>query len=407
MAERLTTIALRQTFERDDPFVFSDPDKITIDRARRVLALREDPGGGFPLDAGLSARTPAFRAPKVRQWIGFAIYHRQHFDGSSPLTGLGLRLHDGTDQFWWNGSAWTKDSAHWNTEAEVVSRISSFPVTTHALGFVINLSTTEETLSPEVVEIRVAAKVRVQSFYEDILIDSLVPLIEENVRPLTDFAETAFPGGDEFDFGAFLSAAETTFDIVDLEAIYDEKLDPKHEVNLLDSYDTKTKKAALSREVNAGTLFISAIYKPPVIVWKPGVDYDVVEKVPCIIVEETISTGSSRAPLGSLDVPNNVEKTILRIESPRRKDFRCDILGYAPGAQDEARLAEALLDFFGRHEIISSAATGDGFRMQLTGEFDHRRPSEDGVDLYSCTAEFVISDVMVYAPNRTSTLPLA
>ncbi len=80
----------------------------------------------YPTDADIKAITWIANPLSAREWLGFQaeIIHVS-VDGE-VVTSAGYRLHDGTDQYWWNGAAWEVNTTDWNTEGEVATNIGSF-----------------------------------------------------------------------------------------------------------------------------------------------------------------------------------------------------------------------------------------------------------------------------------------
>ena len=92
------------------------------------LHLLEDDDGYYPTTTDITAKTWVTNPQTVKQWLGFeaVVYHEKDYDGTE-LTSVNFRLGDGTNEYYWDGAAWSVSTTSWNTEAEIANNISTFP----------------------------------------------------------------------------------------------------------------------------------------------------------------------------------------------------------------------------------------------------------------------------------------
>jgi hypothetical protein len=407
VAERLTTLAFSLLFTKLEflSLVQSNPAKISIDHQGGFATLRLQADETYPTDTDLYLISELVEVPALRGFAGFETFVAHKSIDGIQVTSDGFRLHDGTNQKWWSGTAWVTDATHWNTEQEVADAIQFFPTLSRKFRVVWHARTTNKEVSPELYEIRVAVRARVGSFMEDILLRSLVPALRTGVRPTTDLICAGFEGGTALDFASVLTDSQRNYKVMDLEAVFNESTDRSHSTNLLVSYDPDAKEAVLSPSVPPGaTLFISAVYQPEVVLWGASVDYVEPSKVPALIITSSESPESSQhPPIDALSIRNKGAKRSLVIPSPYRLTIECAMIGLTPGVKDEARLAEAVIAFFQKNPVLRSAATGYEYRLQLLKEFEDMSTGQETNQLRSFQTSFKIHDVLVFAREAYTT----
>ena len=141
---------------------------VRLSEEEHCLELVADINGEYPTDNDLYAKTWVTDPTSLRQWLLFQVdaVHAK-VDGVAQ-SALGFRLGDGTNEHWWNGSAWVVDTAHWNTEAEVSAHIASFPVTSRKLQVIINLKTNNKAYTPKLYRAKVLWDSTIE-FQEDLI----------------------------------------------------------------------------------------------------------------------------------------------------------------------------------------------------------------------------------------------
>lgn len=396
MAEQLDTLIKDFEFieENRSQLVFSDPRLIRLDPKRNVVELKRDEFGKFPTAADINVISPLFQPKGVREWSVFQAFIAHVFDGLVPITADGFRLHDGTDQFFWNGSSWVVNTTSWNTEAEVANNIDAFPVTARKLRVVVNLATTDPDVTPSLSMAKVAWKAKIR-YLEDIIYRTLAPALR-GLRFATDFAfDIPFPGGLQLDLGAVVEEVGIPFNLVDVDSIFNHGTDPDHLTNLLSSFDSSSLKATLTTSIPVGNLvFAQLLVEPEVSIESTSPDFIEVEKTPALVVTDIDAVDSS--PLNQDDhVTNKDTGDAIRVKPPYRFDIRFTMIAIAPGAVDLIRFKEAVAGFMENNPTLRSDALDREYRLWLVDEFSTlTRPNNQG--LHSAQGTFMIKDVLAY-----------
>src|SRR4029077_7931995 len=130
-------------------------------------------------------------------------------------------------------------------EADIANNISTFPATTRTLAVVVKLTTTDTTITPTIQMARIAWTGKVNTF-EDLVYRTLVPLLK-STRIVIDFAiKVPMPGGTQLDILTPVKAANNRFNVVDVEGVFNNNLDPNHYTNLVTAYNSATGIATLN-----------------------------------------------------------------------------------------------------------------------------------------------------------------
>lgn len=345
------------------------------------------------------ARTWVTNPQSVKQWLSFhAVIEHATVGSSTPAgvptkvetTGAGYRLGDGTDEYWWDGGAWAVNTSDFNTEDEIALNIATFPMASQSLQIIVNLTTTNPTVSPRLKEVKILYSTDVE-FLEDIIYRSLVPSLRDNVRPITDFVIKA-PGGTSIDLKNF--PLDTPYNIVDVDSVYDRTNDPKHLIDLLSSYDSGTQIITLSSAITLNDLAtIRLIYEPEVAV-TTSQDYSEIAKVPVIILEG-IKEVDMAPTAQSDDVVRKADGTAVKVPPPDQGDIEMTLKGLTDKGVDDKRLGDAIKAYFANNGRLTSKALDEDYSLWLIDEYDMQTPS-GSADLHTGQLRFRIRDVRFY-----------
>lgn len=344
--------------------------KITFEdrKSRFGLKLVNDgaTGSWYPLDLDIWVRTGTITPGKVVTWLKLEVAAKTPLDlDGVAATSVKGRLHDGTSQYWWNGSGWTvvvSTSTSWNTLQELSDNIGSW---THAgLGIVLNLATTDRTLTPTVSGIKVLYTVRIGSFKEDWVYDTLVAQLASQIRPSTDYILSS-DGGDQ------IATALAGWTIADVNAVWNHTADPDHLVDLLDSFDSTTGVVTLTAPIEAGAkVFISARYVPVVAV-NTSPDFQEQAASPAITItniqlNDLGEAGSADYVMDRFTTP----PTAAILPAPRRYHLDFTIQVDAPLAIDLDRITEEVSAFVHNNQVLVSGATGLKTTLRMVQDFN-------------------------------------
>jgi hypothetical protein len=399
VAELLTTLPHDFEFIADNRAGLTFEGDIRLDpvlnNGAGAVQLEADSNGDYPTVGEHYVVTELYTPRAVRQWLAFQVDIVHQFDGpDTQLTGDGYRLSDGTDHYWWNGSAWAVTTADWSTEAEIAANIGTFPVAARQLQVVARLTTTDAGYTPVLSAVHIAWKGKVEAF-EDIVYRTLVPVLR-SVRSIMDFTiKVPMPGGSSLNVGTALTASGLTADVVDVEAAFNHNLDPDHYTDILSSYNPTTKIATLSTPVPVGQYaFLRLVVKPQVAIVSTSQDYTEVERVPALQVRDIQAVNSQQLSV-DVGITNKATGANLVIPAPYRFNLRFTMIALTPGGVDLMRLLRALVKMVEDNPTITSVATGEQYRFWMTDEFDNTTSPQDN-NLFTMQAMFEIRDVLSF-----------
>lgn len=357
-------------------FTFTESDRagVTLGPNVRLVANGnrlelKDTAGVYPTTAGLYARTRVTNPKSARQWLGFHadVKHAKDEDGD-VVTAVKFRLSDGTNDYWWNGSAWVVNTVNWNTEAEVAASITTFPATSQRLQVVINLSTTDKRYTPQVTAVKVLWSSDVEE-KEDLLYGTLIPLLKAEVRCISDYliALTATSSTvDISDGGPF--KIEAPYNIVGIDAVFNHTDDPNHRTDLLSSFNPATQVITLSSSVAAGKkLWIRFIWQPTV-AFTTSEDFSEGAKVPALLLENVSLENDAEIPQDDA-VINKATGAAVVVPGPVQGDLEVSLLAWTGSGVDHARLSDEVTRFFGKNRHITSSGLDEQYAISLVQRF--------------------------------------
>lgn len=385
-------------------FTFTEADRayVTLGANTRLnpLTHRAQLGtygvGTYPTDPDLYVKTRLANPEAVREWKGFEadVIHRKI--DNAQVTSLGFRLSDGTDEFWWSGSAWEINTTNWNTEAEVSANISMFPITSKKLQIVINLLTTDETVTPELIEVRVLYSALLDSELEDMILRTLVRELKA-IRPVTRFPVKKAATGTTIDLDDFPLDAD--YNVVDVDAAFNHTDDPDHVIDIYQSHTTKADGRVdvitLSASVEAGkTVWLRLLYKPRVIV-QTSRDYIEVEHIPALIIEDARLVDAVQRT-GQDHVGNRSDFSAVVLPNPIQGELEFTLVAIADKVVDGLRLSAAVKRWFGDNPTIRSSGLDEAYSLRLVDEYEHRGTATEE-DLFSWRATFRVERFNVWS----------
>ena len=401
MAEQLRQLIHEFEFaeENRSGVSFSNNVLIWLDGKQHLVKLRQNAATfryTIESDTGgqdIYAISEPFAPGAWRAWIGFeAVIDHDRVGGTEFDTSDGFRLHDGTDQFYWNGSAWVINAVNWNTEAEVATNIAAFTGST--LRVVVNLRTTDPNLTPILKSLKVSWSGKIH-FLEDVVYRSLVPAMRAGCRFLTDY-EFAGSGSVTVDVGAALVATAIPFKVIDVDSAFNHTTDPNHLTNLASSYDAGTRILTLTGAVPANErIFLQLLVEPAIQVRGRSQDFIEVEQTPTLILRQMKPAPGVRLGTPS-HVVDKVGNSAIQLPAPYRNTLRFDMMLVAPGGVDLIRFHEAVVEFFHQSPILRAVGMDRGYDLVLLDE-----PEESTVphrsDARSAKGAFEIRNVLVWS----------
>jgi len=360
---------------------FSDTTKIGVVPGYNAVALKPVNGPGrleFTTGPGVYVRTTPFDPARIVQWLLLQVFTMEPKDHSldpSEVTDVRARVWDGTTEFWFTLGAWTAitdPDADWNTIEEVNDAIPDW-FAGDPLGLVFELSTIDPTRTPTLLAFRLLYSVDLVSHLDDWIYGALVEGMKDSVRPRSDVILVS-DGTASIDFGAVVVGFESSFDVVDVDAVWNEDTDPVHRTDLLASYDTGTQTITLTAPPAAGDrLLIRFVFRPMVAV-TTSQDYDELDRSPSILFDRITleDLGEAPTPDAILNVFTDPPAGVT-LPAPRRANLVVSLLLTAPLAVDLHRLAEAVTQYLQERRVITSPTTGDRATLRIMETFDDQR----------------------------------
>ena len=341
---------------------FSDSTKIRLNPAENRIELKEVTGG-YSTDDDIYAISPETNPNAVRAWVAFQVDvdTPEYADGTTP-TSVGYRLHDGTDHYYWNGSAWVVNTTDWNTEAEVASNIEEYDSSSHSLRVVVNLKTTDSDYTPTVSAVKLAYGARLSSIIADAFYNTLVPRLAAAARPEMRLTTKA-GGGMKVDINRPLQYSGMDVELDDVFAIYNNDDDQGHETNLLSSYSSAEKEATLTGTVSSGkNLVIYATCEVTVAAFMTHPEYHEAEKSPSISITN-VDVRRSAHMTRPFWVTNKADGTIVVFPAPKQDTVAFDMVLLSHGGVAIQDLREEVDHFFRENPVLTLWGTGDEVRL--------------------------------------------
>ena len=232
----------------------------------------------------VTVRLPEWSPQAVKGWGGF-----EEVSSKPTGTAINWRVSNGTDDYWWTGAAWavvTPLATEWNTEIEISANIGTFPHIQKTIHFIARLETTDRWKTPVLLGTRLLVTASFD-WFEDLILDSLKPRIEEDFTFLMDWSGVLQSATDRFNVKTdYEFTPEENLNIVGIESVYNDDTDPGYETDLLSSFDTNTGLAILTGLQASGTrLFFRLNVAPVVAINFTNSDYDEVGSTPAVIID--------------------------------------------------------------------------------------------------------------------------
>jgi hypothetical protein len=357
-------------FNPYNELTFSDSSLIRLNPANYNIQLKKDEDGYYSTDSDIYVRTWVTNPKSLRRLDMLQVMCTRDSEFS-----VNVRLHNGTDDYYWDGAQWSVAGAgNWNTEAEINANIQTFDVLPdREFAVVLNLVTTNNEKTPSVFEVRVLMQVRID-YIEDIVYRSLIPLFQTGFRPLANWPIPAvLSDTTTIDLNDY--QLDEGFDIVDIDAVFDFSDDPNLLYNIFSSYDENTKIITLSQTIPTGNVPFLLVRYVPLIAYTTNQDYAEdgsleVAKLPAIVIHRIEIPLSSRYPLMSKEgVVDKGTGAAVEIDSPIRADIEFIIHVFANRGVDQMRMTSKMYEFFENNKFLTSVGLDEKYPIQIVKEF--------------------------------------
>lgn len=404
-----------ESIRRD--IVFSDSDKIRLNTEVATdpkIMLKADVNDQFSTDGDIYVKTPLSQPNRVQQWLKFeAIKYIP--DG----TDIKYRLYTNAGEFYWNSGLSQWESAglsDWNTEQEINDNLDQFPVGDRSLGFIINLSTTDPDLTPEIYEIKFLGLFDID-FLEDLIYDSVIRKINTEFRSTSDLVFLA-TGSNSFDISTVLE--NKGYNITGIRKAFDLTADPDKLDDIFDSYvlgpvnqDGFTNQPGVitfKSAIPQGNLVrVTFEYLPEVMVIT-NQDFYEVPTYPSIVFEsirtmerEGFIVPGKRKVISDFirDIPN---KSAVAQINPRQEAVRFDAAIFTDRSVDQARLIDDFSNFIEGLESVKSWGLDQEYDLVVNQPFDTSRNkaskesggADDRTDTHTAETSFEVLGVLFF-----------
>lgn len=390
-----------QGFDPRADLVLSDEDKIRLDPSDYCVKLKVQSNFRFPTGADLSARSRTYRPEAVRRLLSLQLNVIHVFDEDGiALTSVRLRIYDGTNDRFWNGSTWAVAGAgDWNTEDEVNQHLASFDVSSKQFAVVLNLVTTDDRYTPLVSSVFVLWEGEVD-WSQDIVLDSLTQTLQDELEYASD---TVFPpleaNSSSIDLDDYTDESDLV--VANVEEVYDHDADPNHTTDILDSYDSGTRVVTLTTAIPMGNRPYFRFRIRASVAWDTHQDFSEVRKLPQVILGDAEAETSVLYPFGcSSGVVRKDTVSAVKLPAPYRTTYQIVAEVLTDRSRDQLRLLDALTSLLTNGPsgevgpFLRSRATDRRYRIWLTDEFRAVTPvASDLADVRVFRAEFRVVDV--------------
>jgi len=324
-------------------------------------------GGPWPTDTELKAKTWLTNPKSVKQWLSFESVHTEP-EGTS----IGFRLStDGVDELFFDGGTWrTAVAGEWNTEAEVANSIATLPVTSQSLQVVVNLATTDTSVTPILKKLKVLFDSDIEEL-EDILVRSLVSSIREKVRPIAELGIQS-DGTVSVPF-----QPKTKYENTEIDSVYNLTTDPNRLADLFVSEAGGI--ITLSSAPTLNDVILVRFTYEPVVNIAQGQDFVELSKVPAVILDDIRSFASKKIAKGE-SVLNKSTNSAWQLDEGEQRSLEIMIRLVTGKELDLKRLTDAVNEYFEQTELLRLKATDEDVRMVVATSFnDGNFPNQVGV----------------------------
>lgn len=329
----------------------------------------------YPTAPDLFARTRVTTPNACRKWRGFFVVSRNaKGPGNALLTDIRFRLNDGVSDRYWNAgaNAWVVAAPNnWNTEQEVADNIERWP--SQSLQVVINLSTTRSDVTPYVQEVRLAYDTDLV-FMEDYVVRSFIEDLRSNLRPRSVY-QVRSTGQTTID----LNKLQTPYDIVSIDAVFNETVDSIHFAPLPGvSFDANTKLLSIPAQPAGDMITVNFLWRPDVVLRKSQ-DFTEIAKIPVIVVDGT-DLLNERTVRPRPYVINKATGAGWGFEEGFQADIRLPLLYLTSSARDLHGLSEELARYFANTNLLRVRGQDESYPYRVSPAFsDTSVPTQNEV----------------------------
>lgn len=328
------------------------------------LELTPIGGGSYPTTLDLFARTRLTTPEAVRKWTGFFVILNNVKISGNVVTDVRFKISDGISDYYWNtgANAWVVAAPNnWNTEQEVADNIDKW--LNQSIQILINLSTQNESVTPYVNEVRLLYETDLV-FLEDYVVRSFKEDLLENVRPISVIAFDS-SGETQKD----LSVIKTPYDIVGIDAIYNNTADEKHFSPLSGvTFNSTTKTVFFPTQPSGNRIEIRFIWSPYVVLTQSQ-DYTEVRKIPVVVFDD-VSIENESVIRNRPYVINKGTGNGFVFEEGFQADIRIPLRIITSSRRDLDILSDELKRYFANTTFLRSRGQDENYTYRVSETFN-------------------------------------
>lgn len=352
-----------------------------------------------------TVRTRVFNPQAVKQFTGFGATKTLpgplNDPSSTTPTSITWRVSDGTTDRYWDGGAWSPatDLAHYNTEADVNTNLSTFPVTARTIQFIARLATTDKEVTPTLRDLAFGMQLGEYDEMEDLIARTFIPYIRGRTQFAKDYIIENTSGAPQTVF-SFAQAAsgppEARLTLVGADAAFNHTSDAVHDTDILASFSTVTFDLTLTTPIPAGEkVFVRLQVEPPVIFAAGDQDYIEVARAPAVVIETMTVTGNPVSARRTVTREADGEADVL--QDPYSVNVELGIVLLAEKGRSLFRLMDRGIKSANESSLLTSTALDEDFRVRTIGEGTFRmRPNLS--DSRSTSMSMIIEDFLLWRP---------
>lgn len=356
-----------------------------------------NPYDRYPVNEWAIIAHPATRIDALKEILrGSVVYSTP--DG----TDIEVRLSDGTDDRYWDGSAWAVAGvSDWNTVSVLETNLSAW--TSQLIGFSARLRSTAGKVTPVLFGFDLHIRIEFEpssdvdsiggSWVEDALLRGFCQSLKDDVEVyrVDEFAAPDGGGGefDELDYSE--GVGRTTVPVEEVLAVYNLDTDPHRRSALSGTWDAGAKTYGLDAPVTAGTILASR-YRVGFVTAMESEGDLFAKTLPAILVEGVVQDESVWWSEPSRIIDTVAEKAYM-IPAPEEAvfEFELNVLDVDRFAAME--VASAIRDWIGSGKRVRSDGSGRAFDVFPVGSTSY---SGERGGIPEVTTRYRATGVLVY-----------
>lgn len=373
---------------------FSDSTKIRLNTENPndpKIQLKSS-AGEYPTDSDIFVKTPLIEPMGLKKWLKFEarLSESQNINGLPSGTSLGFKVRTSGDDYYWDGASWSVAGLNdWSTEKQISDNLETFPIATigdRKIGFIINLVTTDPSVTPEVKEAKLAGQFDVE-YLDDIVYDGLIRKLNTEFRSSSVLRFQTDSASATVDLDAKLE--NKGYNITGIKAVYNLIDDPQMLVNLFDSYTPGTQRqdgftnepgtVTLTASQPSGAVLHIEFYHLPEIMVRQHQDFFEVATFPSMVIENILEVDNPGFVFNDTNrqhldyVRDKTNLTAIVQEPPRVTTLRFEIAVYTNSQLDQMRIVNDWNAFWTNNKFVKSYALDQKYGVRLVEKLNTQR----------------------------------